>query len=180
MAGINRRQFLSGVVAALGYLSFARGTARRAEATSPQGSIPGLTVDDVGRYVQSLSYVNMRQEPMPGVARTYRWTSRTDRTQEFLQVVAEADEVGQIRRLEALSSGFGSGRWMEILAAIPYRGAEPDRARQWVRDNYEKGLPRWPQESTFKAQLGGMLYLGAGSFSSSGISTRLSITPPTR
>lgn len=179
MATIKRRQFLSGVLAALGSLSFAPGTVRRVEATLRE-SIPGLTVDDVGRYMQSLSHANMRQEPVQRGARTYRWTSRLDGDPSVLQVVAEADEEGLVRHLEARSSGFGGERWMEILAAIPYRGAEPDRARQWVRENCEKGLARCPQESTFQAQLGGMLYLGAGSFNSDGISTRLSIVPPAR
>ncbi len=108
--------------------------------------IAGLTVPDV------VSYLNERgltcEGPAPRGETMRSWECKAPSNAESVE--REVSIVGRdaehIRSVTATVSGEGAipseedaGDFLRFAAALPYEGAEPARARQWVKENVTSG-----------------------------------------
>ena len=76
--------------------------------------------------------------------RFFTWDCEND-----LDVVTIYGVEVDVVHVEANGFGPGAQSLLEYVATIPYEGAEPERAKQWVRDNFSRIRASTPIESEF-------------------------------
>ena|SRR5579859_9536 len=103
---------------------------------APVGMLPGLAPSQVEAQLQGLGYVCGGPSFSGGV---FQWSCELIQGQGWFTVLIysrTADTVdkviGQVERLDGVANDAVSLQLLDLIASLPYTGAEPELARGWV------------------------------------------------